>query len=242
MGTDSTIDINILGNPGNTPCIPLKLENLDSIKVYAKLEGQNPTGSIKDRAASYILNKLISMREVNEKTIIIESSSGNFGIALASYCRKFGMIFYCVIDKNISPENETILCKLATKVYKISEADENGGYLLNRIRKVKQILQENKNSYWVNQYENPYNAEAYYSTLGKEICDFVKDIDYVFIGVSSGGTITGVSQKIKEVYPLAKIIAVDIDGSIIFGGKPKKTLYTRNWIEHDTKNTYRGKN
>jgi cysteine synthase A len=93
---------------------------------------------------------------------------------------------------------------------------------LNRIKKVKELSNEIDNSYWVNQYANPYNAEAYYHTLANEICDHVENIDYIFLGVSSGGTITGVSNKIKEKFPQAKVIAVDIYGSVIFNNPPQK--------------------
>lgn len=212
----------ILDRVGNTPIIQVGLKDLNSINLFIKLEGHNPTGSVKDRAASFILKKITSSGEIKNDTLILESSSGNFGISLAAYCKKYGLTFYCVIDKNISPINETIIDNSASKVFKISVIDENGGYLLNRIRKINQLKKGSPNLYWVNQYGNPYNAEAYYETLGKEICSSVKNIDYVFMGVSSGGTITGVSQKVKEVYPKAKIIAVDIDGSVIFGGTPKK--------------------
>lgn len=216
------IHTDFLDGVGNTPLIGLKLQDLDQINLFAKLEGCNPTGSVKDRAALYILSKVLSTGEINNETLIIESSSGNFGIALASYCKKFGLKFCCVIDKNISPVNEVILNTLSTQVLKVSTVDENGGYLLNRVRKVKEILSKNPNSYWVNQYGNPYNAAAYHDTLGQEICSEFSKIDYAFIGVSSGGTITGVSQRIKESFPNAKIIAVDTEGSVIFGGKPKK--------------------
>ena len=211
-----------LDNVGNTPLIKINHNGLDNIKLFAKLEDYNPTGSVKDRAASYILNKILSTGEINKDTVIIESSSGNLGISLASYCKKLGLKFHCIIDKNISPINEAILINLTEHVTKISEVDGNGGYLLNRIKKVKELISEYPNSYWVNQYSNPYNAAAYYETLGTEICNDLSIIDYVFIGVSSGGTITGVSQKIKKLFPQTKIIAVDTEGSIIFGGEPKK--------------------
>lgn len=205
-----------------TPIIKITGMDLPNVTLYAKLEGYNPTGSVKDRAAFYILKKILKTAEINKDTLILESSSGNFGVALASYCKTLSLNFCCVIDVNISPANEKIIRGLSYKVYKITEVDENGGYLLNRIRKIKEILALNPNSYWVNQYANPYNAEAYYKTLGREIISQTKDVDYIFIGVSSGGTITGVSRKIKELSPTTKIIAVDTEGSVIFGGKPKK--------------------
>lgn len=213
---------NILEKTGKTPLVKIKLKDFDYINLFAKLEHYNPMGSVKDRSASYILNKILSSGEINKDTVIIESSSGNFGIALSAYCKKYGLKFYCVVDPNISPTNEYLIKTLSTKMIKVTEVDENGGYLLNRIKKVKQLQKEIPNSYWVNQYGNPYNAEAYRETLGKELCEDIDIIDYVFLGVSSGGTITGISQKVKDIFPNAKIIAVDVDGSVIFGGEPKK--------------------
>lgn len=213
---------NILEKLGNTPLVKIRPDGLDDVNLYAKLEHYNPMGSVKDRSAAYIIKKVLDSGEINKDTVVIESSSGNFGIALSAYCKEYGLKFYCIIDPNISPTNEYIINTLSTKVIKVTESDENGGYLLNRIKKVRQLQREIPNSYWVNQYNNPYNVEAYRETLGKEVCEDMDNIDYVFIGVSSGGTITGVSQKVKEVFPNAKIIAVDVDGSVIFGGEPKK--------------------
>lgn len=213
---------NILSMVGNTPIIKLNEKELKNINLYAKMEGFNPTGSVKDRAANYIVNKIIDNGLIDKNTTIIESSSGNFGIALSAYCKSKGLKFYCVIDPLISEVNEMLIKKFSTEVIKVNDRDKNGAYLLNRIKKVKELLIQIPNSYWINQYANKYNSEAYHNTLGSEMCNELENIDYVFVGVSSGGTITGVSRKIKEVYPNAKVIAVDIVGSVIFGGEPKK--------------------
>lgn len=212
----------ILKEVGNTPIVNIKIEDIPNINLYSKLEYNNPTGSVKDRAASYIIKKLLKLKEINEDTTIIESSSGNFGIALSSYCKYYGLKFICVVDSNITATNEMLISTLSNSMIKVTEPDSSGGYLLNRIKKVNELLYTIDNSYWINQYANPYNAEAYYNTLGNEICSELDNIDYIFIGVSSGGTITGVSQKIKDQFPKAKVIAVDIFGSVIFGGYPKK--------------------
>lgn len=207
---------------GRTPVLNLKDEKLYNINLFCKMEFYNPTGSVKDRAAQYIINRIIDERLIDKETVIIESSSGNFGIALSAYCNSIGLNFYCVIDPLISKINRMLIENYSAKVIQVSERDKNGAYLLNRIKKVNELICEIPNSYWVNQYANKYNADAYYHTLGEEICNEVEDIDYVFVGVSSGGTITGISRRVKEVYPNAKIIAVDIVGSVIFGGKPEK--------------------
>lgn len=211
-----------LNQIGDTPLLKIVDEMFHNIKIYVKLEFYNPTGSVKDRAAYYILNKIIKNGEINKNTIIIESSSGNFGIALAFYCKMLGLQFYSVIDPNITFTNEILIRKMSTQTFMVDQADQNGGYLIERIKKVKQLQEQYFNTYWINQYGNPYNIEAYYNTLGNELCTQMDHIDYVFLGVSSCGTITGISRKIKEKYPNAKIIAVDIVGSVIFGEKAQK--------------------
>ncbi len=216
------ISENILDNVGNTPMVRIDIGEFRHVHLYSKLEFYNPTGSVKDRAASFILKKLLDLKEINKDTTMIESSSGNFGVALSAYCRKNGLKFICVVDPCISPINEMLIRSAGAIVIKVETPDENGGYLLTRIRKVNALREEIDNSYWVNQYANPYNAEAYTVTLAEEICASLDRLDYLFLGISSGGTITGVSRKIKEKFPGVKVIGVDIVGSVIFGHPPKK--------------------
>lgn len=213
----------ILDYVGNTPLVRLNIDDLPNVNVFGKLEYYNPTGSLKDRAASYILSKCLKDGVINLDTTIIESSSGNFGVALSAFSARLGLKFICVIDQTISPINEMLIRSHGAKVFKVDVIDENGGYLLNRIRKVKELKSQISNSYWVNQYENPLNAEAYYNSLGEEICDtFDGKLDVIFLGVSSGGTITGLSRKIKERSPSTVIVAVDVYGSVIFGKSAAK--------------------
>lgn len=203
---------------GETPLIEYEYEGR---KIYIKLEGYNPSGSMKDRAAMHILSEAKRRELINDETVIIESSSGNFGIALAMACKKMNLKFICVIDNNTNLMIEKLLKVYDAEVIKVDRVDEHGGYLGNRIKKVKEIINNNANIYWINQYENILNAEAYYS-LADEIKRDMKFIDYVFLPVSSGGTITGVSRRLKEWNPKVKIIAVDSSGSVIFGGQAKK--------------------
>ena len=87
----------------------IKLEDFKNLSIYCKLEYYNPTGSVKDRAASYIINNLFQTQKIDNDTTIIESSSGNFGIALSAYCRKSKLKFICIIDPHITPANELII-------------------------------------------------------------------------------------------------------------------------------------
>ena len=211
----------ILDMIGNTPTVCCKYDG--KINLYCKLELYNPTGSVKDRAASHMIAKLLKEKKINTNTTIIESSSGNFGIALAAFCKKNNLKFICVVDPYITPINEILIKAYGGIVIKVNKPDQNGGYLLTRIKRVQELVNEIDNAYWINQYENPLNADAY-RKLGEELCKHIPKIDYVFLGVSSGGTITGVSGKVKELQPQAKIIAVDVEGSVIFNGEAKKRL------------------
>ena len=214
---------NILFSVGNTPLVKVQSKLHDKIELYVKVEGANPTGSIKDRAASKVLKYLLDHKQIDRDTTIIESSSGYFGVALANYCHLYGLRFICVVDPKILKINEYLIRAVGGEIVKVDKPDSSGGYLLSRIAKVKELLLEYNNSFWINQYENKINAMAYGEGVGEEICQDVC-VDYIFVGVSSGGTITGVSQCVKRHYPNAKVIAVDVKGSVVFGQEPLKRM------------------
>lgn len=193
----------------------LKKLNFQHIDVFAKLEYANFFGSIKDRAALFMVSEAIRNGQLTEKNFVVESSSGNFAIALMGICNVLGIKFIPVIDPNINEEYEKIL-RLGCDVVKVTEPDETGGYLLTRIEKVKEIISRNKNAFWTDQYSNINNYLSYYHSIGPELCGFFEKLDYIFAGVSSGGTITGLSLRLKEYFPTIKVIAVDIEGSLIF--------------------------
>ena len=159
--------------------------------------------------------------KIKGDTVIIESSSGNFGIALAGMYKIKGNHFICVADPDITEVNRKIIELLGTEIVIASKSDENGNYVQDRIRIVKDYIAKHKNAYWTNQYENKYVREAYVS-LGEELCNELEQIDYVFVAVSTCGTLAGISQKIKEQFSKCKIIAVDIAGSLIFERSKRK--------------------
>ncbi|HYO54907.1 2,3-diaminopropionate biosynthesis protein SbnA [Archangium sp.] len=202
-----------------TPTVELVEEG---IRLFAKLEHNNPFGSLKDRPAFWLLKTAVERGLVTEKTTLVESSSGNFANAMASYCRLLGLKFVPVIDPNIVEANESYLRRMCETVVKVDERDDTGGFLKTRLNKVQELRNTLGDVYWPNQYGNPLVAESHYRFTGEEICRAFKQVDYVFVGVSTGGTIAGVSRRVKEQFPSAKVIAVDAEGSVIFGGPPKK--------------------
>jgi cysteine synthase A len=202
-----------------TPTIPLDEPRM---RLFAKLEYCGLVGSIKDRAALWILKSAILRGEIGPDTTIVESSSGNFAIATASFARMLGLRFVPVIDPNISALNEAILRSLCAQVVKVDQRDDTGGYLKTRIARVNEICASARSAFWTNQYANTDGMMGHYHMTGGEIVAALPELDYAFIGVSSGGTIAGISQRLKERSQRTKIIAVDAEGSVIFGGSPKK--------------------
>lgn len=202
---------------GNTKLYQL---NYPCGNLYTKMESQNFFGSIKDRPAFYILKKAIEDQLIDVNTTVIESTSGNFGISLANICRALGIRFIPVIDPNISAEKESILHLNGCQVLKVTERDATGGYLLNRLGAVKAYMDTHPGAYTTNQYGNPNNYLSYYYTLAEEIVQQCPKLDYLFVSVSTGGTITGLSLRLKEHFKHIRIIGVDVEGSLIFNDKP----------------------
>lgn len=206
---------------GNTPVYEIEEKGNH---LYLKFEGANPFGSSKDRSAHYVLDKLYREKKITKDTVIIESSSGNMGIALAAKCHDLGNRFICVIDPHISSTNEMLIQKYGAETIKVTEKDENNSYLKTRLKTISNLEKELPDVYWFNQYGNPLVCEAYES-IGKEMLEQVKNIDYVFVAVSSAGTIAGISKSIKEVAPNIIVVGVDVQGSKVFEEDTTKKRY-----------------
>src|SRR6266404_6356360 len=177
-----------------TPHVQLAMKGMN---LFAKLEYVNPVGSIKDRAAYWILTRAAERGEICEETTVIESSSGNFAAALAAFTHLVGLRFIPVIDPNISDTYESFLRRICPTVVKVEDRDDTGGFLKTRLQKVKELCATIPNAYWTNQYGNLDAIEAHYELTAAEICADFDSLDYVFIGV-------------------------DTEGSAIFGGAPRK--------------------
>ncbi|SEG14628.1 cysteine synthase A [Nonomuraea solani] len=202
---------------GQTPVVRLAD---DTVELYAKLEFANPNGSTKDRSAYWILKRAIERGDITEDTTVIESSSGNFAISMASFCQALGLRFVPVIDPNCNAPTEAYLRTICERVVKVDEPDGSGGYLRTRLTRVRQLVAELSPAYWPNQYNNPDALEGHYRMTGGELCGALRTIDYVFVGVSTGGTIAGLSRRLKELFPDVTVVAVDAAGSAIFRQPP----------------------
>lgn len=204
---------------GRTPLVRLNsLFGLTGASVYAKLEMMNPGGSMKDRPARYIIEQGLKDGTIQSNTHLIESTSGNLGIGLALTAKRYGLKFTCVVDPKITATNLRMITYLGANVEMVKLPDEHGSYLESRIRKVKELVDQDHTAYWINQYANPLNWKAHYYGAGQEIVEQMDgQVDYLVCAVSTTGSILGISRRVKEANPRVKIIAVDAVGSIIFG-------------------------
>lgn len=179
------------------------------VKILAKLEGQNLGGSssIKDRVARYMLQKAEQSGELTKDKVIIEATSGNTGIALAWLGHKQGYRVTIVMPDNMSVERQQLL-----KIYNAELIFTKGVYGMKAaIDTARELVAQDKKYFMADQFSNPANPLAHYETTGVEIInDFPYDkINVLIAGIGTGGTITGISHRLKEKYPNIRVIGVE---------------------------------
>jgi cysteine synthase A len=205
---------------GGTPLVRLRRLFRDGPQVYAKLELLNPGGSVKDRPARYIIERGLRDGTIAPGATIVESSSGNFGIALAMAARIYELEFVCVVDPRIAPLNLRILRQLGARVEQVTRPDDHGGYLHTRLERVQELLAEIPDAYWIDQYANTLNTRCHYDGIGSEIVEALGEdpVDVFVAAVSTTATLLGAARRLRDAYPDVRVVAVDAQGSVIFGG------------------------
>lgn len=216
----------ILAAVGNTPLIELKRIFKDNhFRLFAKLEGLNPGGSMKDRPAKSIIERGMELGLINSDTVVIESSSGNMGIGLAQICAVYGLRLICVVDPKTTAQNIRLLKVYGAEIDLIKEPDpQTGEFLQARINRVTSLLAYHRNSFWPNQYANLYNPRAHHQTMREIVNALDGKLDYLFCATSTCGTMRGCSEYLREHGHDAKVIAVDAVGSVIFNSPKAKRL------------------
>jgi len=192
---------NLLELIGNTPMTEIKM---DSETIYAKMENLNPSGSIKDRIAKYMIEDAEKRGILKPGMTIVEPTSGNTGIALSFVSSIKGYEFIAVIPKFASKERIEIMKHYGAKV--VLTRKEIG--VKGAVEKAKKLA-ERLNGFMPNQFENENNVLAHKETTGKEILEQVKNVDVFVAGVGTGGTLIGVAKALKEKNPNVKIIGVE---------------------------------
>lgn len=210
----------ILGTIGNTPLISIPNSNrADEGQVLFKYERYNPGGSIKDRAALYIIEEAERRGLLKRGGTIIESSSGNFGISLAMIGAAKGYHVIILVDPKTTASNIALLKSFGAEVIVVKEQDDCGSYHKTRIALANQLAKEIKNAYRPDQCFNLLNSEAHYHTTAREILEGCTNHIAAFItAVSTGGQLGGISRYLKTYAPNTEVIGVDARGSAIFGG------------------------
>src|SRR5438105_491462 len=161
----------ILSAIGKTPLVRLnRVLGQCLFSLYAKLEGSNPGGSAKDRAALYIIERAIAQGLIHKNTTVVESSSGNMAIGLAQVCLYYGLKFISVVDAKTNEQNLELLRLFGATVDVVAKPDpKTGEYLPARLARVQDIRQSLPSTYWPNQYANMDNADAHFLTTMPEI-------------------------------------------------------------------------
>jgi 2,3-diaminopropionate biosynthesis protein SbnA len=205
---------------GGTPLVRLRRLFSRGPQVYAKLELLNPGGSVKDRPARYIIERGLRDGTIAPGATIVESSSGNFGIALAMAARIYELDFVCVVDPRIAPLNLRILEQLGARIEMVQKPDPYGGYLHTRLERVQELLAEIPGAYWLDQYANDLNAQCHYDGIGTEIVEALGEepVDVFVAAVSTSATLMGAARRLRTAWPDVHVVAVDAQGSVIFGG------------------------
>ncbi len=195
---------------GNTPLIDLKRfcadKNIRAKRILAKLEKQNPAGSVKDRAAYYILKDAILEGRISGGGTVIEPTSGNTGIGIASLCGLFGLKAVIVMPDNMSLERRKLIAAFGAEL--VITPGSSG--MQGALDKADELSRSIPNSIIAGQFTNLSNPKAHYETTGPEIWrDADGDVDIFVSGVGTGGTLSGVGRFLKEQKSEIKIIAVE---------------------------------
>ena len=202
---------------GSTPLVRLnRINKIPDSEIFAKLEFFNPLGSVKDRIAASMIEAAEVQGLIDNRTLIVEPTSGNTGIALAFICAAKNYRLCLTMPDTMSAERRSLLKHMGAELILTPGTEGMNG----SIAKARQIVESEEKAYMPNQFANPANPRAHRETTAEEIWrDTEGQVDILVSGVGTGGTITGVAQVIKPRKPSFKAIAVEpIDSPVLSGG------------------------
>jgi len=204
------------------PTVPVftAIDGLCAATVHLKLEGFNAAGSVKLKTALQLIDDLETRHRIRPGTQIVESSSGNLGVALAMVCANRGYRFTCVTDPNTSRQAIRAMQAVGARVVRVDRRDAQGGYLATRIAWIREQVARDPQCIWVNQYANPANWRAHFRWTAPEIFSAYPDVDHLFVGAGTTGTLMGCLHYVRAHRLRTRVIAVDAVGSVTFGGPP----------------------
>jgi cysteine synthase len=201
-----TVHDSVLDMIGNTPIVDVSsLSPNDDVRILAKMEGQNPAGSVKDRIALSMITEAEVDGTLTPGCTIIEPSSGNTGIAMAMICRIRGYHLKIVLPENVSIERRQLLEVYGAEIIPSPGAEGSNG----AVRRAQALADEHPEWVFLYQYGNEANPRAHYRTTGPEIWRDVPEITHFVAGLGTSGTLLGVGTYLKEQNPAVKVMAVE---------------------------------
>lgn len=191
---------------GNTPMVDISaLSPNPNVRIYSKLEGQNPGGSVKDRAAKYMILEAEEKGLLQPGSVVLESSSGNTGIALAMICKMRGYTFKVVLPENVSIERRQALEVWGAEIIPSPASEGSNGAM----RRAQEMAAEHPDWWFPFQYGNLANPRAHYETTGPEIFADLPDVTHFIAGLGTAGTLMGVGTYLKEQNPDIQVWAIE---------------------------------
>lgn len=188
--------------------------------LYLKCEGFNFAGSIKLKAAREIMSRLEASGAITRDSILIESSSGNMGIAISMIAASKGLRFICVTDRRCNPVSKRIIEAFGAEVLMIERPDPLDGFLGARLRYIREICASDSRYVWLNQYTNPGNWGSHVLLTAPAIDRRFPRLHALFVGAGTTGTLMGCARYFRGRQNQPRIVAVDSVGSVTFGGPP----------------------
>jgi cysteine synthase len=196
----------ILETIGNTPLVELKsFSPRPGVEIYAKLEGVNPSGSIKDRVAIRMIQEAEASGQLKPGSVLLEPTSGNTGISLAMIARIKGYHFIAVMPDNVTRERRQMLELYGAEIILSDGAQGSNG----AVRLAKELVNHDERYVMLYQYGNEANPRAHYYGTAVEIIDDLPDLDVFVAGLGTGGTLTGIARRLKEYNPAIKVVAAE---------------------------------
>jgi cysteine synthase B len=200
---------------GNTPLVELtRLSPKQSVRLYVKLEGQNPTGSIKDRVAKAMIEAAEAAGDLEPGRKLLEPTSGNTGISLALVARLKGYALTCVVPENVTEERLKLLRLFGAEIVLSPGAEGTNG----AVRLALELAEQDDSYFMPFQYANEANPRAHYEGTGAEIASELEQVDVVVAGLGTGGTLMGVGRRLRERFPDVVVAAAEpLPGDPVMG-------------------------
>jgi N-(2-amino-2-carboxyethyl)-L-glutamate synthase len=192
--------------------------------LFLKCEGFNFAGSIKLKAATEMVQAAERDGALTPGSVLVESSSGNLGVALSMIAATKGYGFVCVTDSRCNLSTKRLMQAFGSRVHVITEPDPVGGLLGARINYVQALCASDERYVWLNQYSNPQNWKAHYRSTAPAIARAFPQLDVLFVGAGTCGTLMGCARYFREWHRPVRIVAVDSLGSVTFGGPPGRRM------------------